>query len=122
MLPIDDMLGKVTEFLQAEANTTTVIGKEFKLGDYTCVPVVKIGIGFGSGGGEGKDAKRGSGEGGGAGAALSIEPLGFLVSGKDDIHFVPASNKKGVASMLDKVPDVLEKYFEMREKHEPAEV
>ena len=120
MLPIDDMLGKVTEFLKAEANTTTVVGTEFKLGEYTCIPVVKIGIGFGSGGGEGKDAKRGSGEGGGAGAALGIEPLGFLVSNKDDIRFIPASNKKGVASMLDKVPDVLEKYFEMMEHHEPA--
>lgn len=122
MLPIDDMLGKVTEFLKAEANTSTVVGQEFKLGDNACVPVIKIAIGFGSGGGEGKDNKRGSGEGGGAGAALSIEPLGFLVSNKDEVYFVPASNKKGVASMLDKVPDVLEKYFEMREKQEPAAV
>jgi uncharacterized spore protein YtfJ len=122
MLNIEQLLSKVTSFIHEEANTTTVVGQEFTLGDYQCVPVIRVGIGFGSGGGEGKDAKKGAGEGGGAGAALGIEPLGFLVAKADDIKFVPTSDKKGFSELLGKMPDVLNKYFDMKkgEKTEKA--
>ena len=114
MLNVEEMLGKVTDFIHQEANTTTVVGKEFTLGDYTCVPVIRVGIGFGSGGGEGKDPKRGGGEGGGAGAAMGIEPIGFLVATGDEIKFIGAANRKGLAGMIDKVPDMMGKYFDMK--------
>ena len=52
MMNLEEMLGKVTDFIHEEANSTTVVGKEFTLGDFTCVPVIRVGIGFGSGGGE----------------------------------------------------------------------
>ena len=65
MLNVEEMLNKVTDFIHEETNTTTVVGKEFTLGEYTCVPVIRVGLGFGSGGGEGKDPKKGAGEGGG---------------------------------------------------------
>ena len=43
----DEVLGKVTDFLRTEAKTETVIGKEFILGEFTCVPVIRMGLGFG---------------------------------------------------------------------------
>jgi uncharacterized spore protein YtfJ len=114
MLNIEEMLNKVTDFIHEEANATTVVGKEFTLGDYQCVPVIRVGLGFGSGGGEGKDTKKGAGEGGGAGAAMGIEPLGFLVAKDGDIKFIPSSDKKGISTLLGKMPDVLGKYFDMK--------
>ena len=114
MLNLEEMLNKVTNFIHEEADTKTVIGKEFTLGEFTCVPVIRLGIGFGSGGGEGKDTKKGAGEGGGAGGAIGIDPIGFLVTRGDDIRFVGANNDKGISGVINKVPDVMEKYFDMK--------
>ena len=114
MLNVEEMLNKVTDFIHEEANTATVVGKEFTLGEYTCVPVIRVGLGFGSGGGEGKDVKKGAGEGGGAGAAMGIEPLGFLVTRENHIDFIPTSDKKGISELMSKMPDVLGKYFDMK--------
>ncbi|MCB9330884.1 MAG: sporulation protein [Lewinellaceae bacterium] len=113
---VEEVLSKVTDFLKTEAKTETVIGKEFKLGEFTCVPVIRMGLGFGYGGGEGGDTKQGHGEGSGAGAGIGIEPLGFLVTRGAEISFVPAKNSKGLSAAFEKMPDVLEKFIESREK------
>lgn len=115
----DDMLGKVTEFLHGEAKTETVIGKEFKLGEFTCVPVIRVGLGFGYGGGEGGDTKQGRGEGMASGAGIGIQPIGFLVSRTDEITFIPAHNSKGLTAAFEKVPDLIEKFLE-KQKLEKA--
>lgn len=71
MMNLEEMLGKVTDFISSEANTKSVVGQEIVLGEFTCVPVIKVGIGFGSGGGE----KSSVGGGGGAGEQLVCSPL-----------------------------------------------
>ena len=111
----ENVLQKVTEFLKAEARTETVIGKEFKLGEFTCVPVIRLGLGFGYGGGEGDDRKHGHGEGSGAGAGIGIEPQGFLVTRGKEISFVPSRASKGLAAAFEKMPDVLEKFLSEKE-------
>ncbi len=112
----DEVLGKVTDFLRTEAKTETVIGKEFLLGEFTCVPVIRMGLGFGYGGGEGTAPKEGRGEGSGAGAGIGIEPLGFLVTRGPEISFVPAKNSKGLSAAFEKMPDVLEKFLSKKEE------
>lgn len=112
----EEVLGKVTDFLQSEAKTETVIGEEFKLGEFTCVPVIRVGLGFGYGGGEGVDDKKAHGSGSGAGAGIGIEPLGFLVTRGPEISFVPARNSKGLTAAFEKMPDVLEKFLAKREE------
>lgn len=112
----DDVLVKVTEFLKTEARTETVVGKEFKLGEFTCVPVVRVGLGFGYGGGEGGDEKHAHGEGSGAGAGIGIEPLGFLVSRGSEISFVPSRTSHGLSAAIEKMPDVLEKFMATKSK------
>lgn len=116
MSNLNEMLGKMTEFLKSEAKTETIIGEQFKLGEYTCVPVMSIGLGFGGGGGEGKgNAKnQGEGEGTGAGGAagLGMGPVGFLVTRDNDIQFIPARSSKGLSAVFDKLPDLMEKFME----------
>jgi uncharacterized spore protein YtfJ len=116
----ENLLQKLTEFLQKEAKTETVIGEAFKLGDFTCVPVVRIGVGFGSGGGSGDAAKTGKGEGGGAAAGMGIDPIGFLVTKGEQISFVSTHQNKGLTAVFEKVPGLIEKM--MAKKKEPAEV
>ncbi len=108
----DDVLGKVTDFLKGEAKTETVIGKEFKLGEFTCVPVIRVGLGFGYGGGEGNDPKAGHGEGGGAGAGIGVQPIGFLVTRGEEISFIQAQYSKGLSAAFEKVPELIEKFME----------
>ena len=119
----DDVLSKVTDFLQGEAKTETVIGREFKLGEFTCVPVIRLGLGFGYGGGEGGDPKQGHGEGSGAGAGLGVQPIGFLVTRGEEIAFIQAHHSKGLAAAFEKVPDLLERFLDKPiEKKEPLTV
>ena len=116
----EELLRQVTDFIKSETKTETVVGEQFDLGEFKCVPVIKVGLGFGSGGGESSDpkAKTNKGQGGGAGAGMGIEPIGFLVTKGDEISFLEAGKTHGLAAMFEKVPDLLEKFIEKRKKEE----
>ncbi len=89
-IKIEALLDKVSEHVKSLASTETVLGEEFKLGEFTCRPVIKVGTGFGSGVGSGTDPKsKNQGSGGGAGAGIGVVPLGFLVTKGDEISFIP---------------------------------
>ena len=119
-LHFDELLGKITDFIQAEAKTDTVVGDQFELGEFKCVPVIKVGMGFGSGGGEGTETKGRKGEGMGAGAGVGIEPIGFLVSRADEISFLAAGKTKGLAAVFEKVPDLIESIAKNRKTEEAS--
>lgn len=121
-IKVEELLGKITEHIKTLATTSTVVGEEFQLGEFSCKPVIKIGTGFGSGAGGGDNPKiKGRGEGGGAGAALGIMPLGFLVSRGDEISFIAVDKKSGLTTLFEKVPDLIEKMAAMKEKKEKKE-
>lgn len=118
MNTLNEVLGKVTEFLKSEAKTETIIGQQFKLGEFTCVPVMSVGIGFGGGGGEGKENTKGEGTGAGGGAGLGMGPVGFLVTKGSDIQFIPARSSSGINVAFEKLPDLLEKFMDKTKKKE----
>ena len=114
---VEALLDKVSEHVKTLAKTETILGDEFTLGDFTCRPVIKVGTGFGSGTGSGDDPKtKKSGTGGGAGAGIGIAPVGFLVAKGDEISFIPSDKKSGLSALFDKVPDLVEKMAEMKNK------
>lgn len=117
-LHFEELMGKVTDFLKSEAKSETVIGEPFKLGEFTCVPVIKVGLGFGTGGGEGVEGKGRKGEGAGAGGGIGIEPMGFLVTKGEEISFLEAGKAHGLAAAFEKVPDLIEKFVAERNKKE----
>lgn len=117
-LHFEELLGKITEFIKAEAKTETVVGDQFELGSFKCVPVIKVGIGFGSGGGEGIADKGNKGGGMGAGAGIGIEPIGFLVTRDGEISFLSTAKAGGLAGVFDKVPDLIEKFTNNKSKKE----
>lgn len=112
---MEDFISKVTDFLKGEAKTETVVGEQFKLGEYTCVPVIAFGMGFGGGEGTGEGAgafsKNGKGEGLGGGAGMGVAPVGFLVTKGDQISFISVKSSKGLSAIFEKMPDMLDKYF-----------
>lgn len=114
------LLDKITSFMKSEAKTETVIGKAFQLGEFSCIPVIRVGMGFGTGGGEGDDKTKGHGEGAGAGGGMGIEPIGFLASKGDTIQFISTRTNKGIAAAFEKVPELIEKYMEATANKEKA--
>ena len=119
-LHFEELLEKITEFMKTEANTETVVGKAFELGEFTCVPVIRLGMGFGSGGGEGTELKKGKGQGAGGGAGMGLDPIGFLVTRGDQISFLPAGKTSGLAAAFEKVPDLIEKLAQARKQEAMA--
>ncbi|MFX0557887.1 GerW family sporulation protein [Maribacter sp. CXY002] len=109
-LHFEELLDKVTEFIKTEASTETVIGNQFELGEFKCVPVIKVGMGFGSGGGEGMEPKKGKGQGGGTAAGVGIAPIGFLVTRGEEISFLSATKANGLSAVFEKVPDLIERF------------
>ncbi|SEQ36215.1 Uncharacterized spore protein YtfJ [Hyunsoonleella jejuensis] len=119
-LHFEELIGQITDFIKTEAKTETVVGEQFELGQFKCVPVIKVGMGFGSGGGEGVETKSKArkGQGAGAGAGIGIEPIGFLVTKNDEISFIEAGKAHGLAAAFEKVPDMIEKIVEKKSKEE----
>ena len=98
---LDETVKQLTDFIKTEAKTDTVIGQAFQLGEFTCVPVIKIGMGLGYGSGEGHgDAPKGKGEGSGigAGGGVGVSPIGFLATRQDQISFIPTHSHKGLGA------------------------
>ena len=115
-LHFEELITQITDFMKSEAKTETVVGNPFELGEFKCVPVIKVGMGFGSGGGEGTDPKSGKGHGEGAGAGMGIQPIGFLITRGEEISFLSAEKTSGLSKAFEKVPELFEKYAEIRLK------
>ncbi|HAA14293.1 MAG TPA: sporulation protein, partial [Cytophagales bacterium] len=62
----------------------------------------------------------GKGDGGAAGGGIGLDPIGFLVSRKDTIDFVPTRGKGGLSSVIEKAPELFEKWLD-KDKEEPIE-
>ena len=119
---VEALLDKVSGHVKELARTETVLGEEFKIGEFTCRPVIKVGTGFGSGMGSGEEPKKGAGTGGGAAAGVGVSPLGFLVTKGNEISFIGVDRHTAFTKLLEKVPDLVEKMADMKGgKKEKAE-
>ena len=118
---VEELLDKLSGHVKSIASTDTVVGEEFTIGEYTCKPVIKVGTGFGSGLGSGEDPKKGKGTGGGAGAGIGVVPLGFLVARGSEISFLAVDRKTALSSLIDKVPDLVDKMARMKKDKEEKE-
>ncbi len=108
---LNETISKLTDFLKSEARTETIIGQQFNLGEYVCIPVMSVGLGFGGGMGENKDKKtdnNGTGVGGGVGVGLG--PVGFLVTRGSEIQFISTKSSQGLNAALEKLPELVEKF------------
>ncbi|MBI2279113.1 MAG: GerW family sporulation protein [Bacteroidetes bacterium] len=108
----EETIKGMTEFLKNEAKTETIIGKEFKLGNFNCVPVMAVGMGVGGGEGVGNTSKKAEGEGGVGGAGIGLSPIGFLVSRNSDIRFITVHGSSALNTAFEKLPELLTMYFE----------
>ncbi len=117
----EELIDKITDFIKSEAKTETIVGTPFKLGEFSCIPVSRVGMGFGTGAGESDVTKTTHSEGGGAGAGVSIQPIGFLIAKGDKVEFISTKTNTGLSAAFEKVPDLINRYFDLQEKTEVEE-
>lgn len=110
------------ESIKDMVDVNTVVGDPIETPDgHVIVPVSRVSAGFAAGGteyepGQG-DGGGGSSKslpfGGGSGAGVSVQPVGFLVVGKEQVRLLPVDGNAMVDRIIDVAPQVLERIQEL---------
>lgn len=106
-----ELLDSVISNLKDMTKTETIFGEPFNIGEWACVPIMKVAIGYGSGGGVGEDKSRGQGTGGGAGAGASIVPVAIIATRGEEIKMlnIGKTDFKSIDTLIDRTPEMIEK-------------
>ncbi len=110
---VQNLVKTCVQEIERLLTTKTVIGEPMVVEGNTLIPLISIGFGFGAGGGSGKGQKeRGEGTGAGTGGGGGVKPVAVIVVNKEGVKIEPI--KGAVASMADRVADVVTKVMEKR--------
>lgn len=112
--PIQGLMQTAMESIKEMVDVNTVVGDPVETPDGTIIiPISRVAVGFAAGGGEFKvsseQGELGHPFGGGSGAGVSVQPLGFLVVGQEQIRLLPVEGNAVADRLIDLVPSVLEK-------------
>lgn len=115
--PIEGLMTTTMESIRDMIDVNTVIGEPIATADgATVVPVSRVCFGFVAGGGEthAREAARTASEGtaeppfvGGAGAGVTVQPLGFLVTGPDSTRLLPAQCYQPIDRLIELLPQII---------------
>ncbi len=112
--PIEGLMSVAMENLKQMVDVNTIVGDAVQSNDgMTIIPVSKVSFGFGVGGSEFEAGKEPDKVmfGGGAGGGVSINPIAFLVVGKEQIKLMPVcGSSTTVDKIIDAVPDLFNKF------------
>lgn len=124
--PIQGLMTTAMQSIKDMVDVNTIVGDAVQAPDGTVIiPISRVAFGFAAGGGEyssscandEEDKEREKEESkkekfpfaGGSGAGVSINPVAFMVVGKDQIKLLPVNINSSVDKILDLVPELLEK-------------
>ncbi|MDF2631312.1 MAG: hypothetical protein K0R39_5143 [Symbiobacteriaceae bacterium] len=103
------------ESLKGMVDVNTVVGDPVETqGGDVIVPISRVAFGFATGGGE-YAAKNGAEEtddfpfAGGSGAGVSVQPVGFLVVGKESVRMLPVEGGQPIDRLIELAPQIIDK-------------
>ncbi|HOJ77768.1 MAG TPA: GerW family sporulation protein [Bacillota bacterium] len=129
--PIEGLMKTSMQNIKEMVDVNTILGDPVETPDGSViVPISRVTFGFAAGGSQfesikvkskekDRDRNQDSGEtgqlpfGGGSGAGITINPVAFLVVGKDQTKLLPVESNVLVDRLLDSAPKLLEKIQEM---------
>ncbi|MDD4492996.1 MAG: GerW family sporulation protein [Eubacteriales bacterium] len=127
--PIESLMTTAMESIKDMVDVNTIIGDAVQAPDGTVIiPISRVSFGFAAGGGDYNSCcKRKAAEddseygvandklpfAGGSGAGVSINPVGFMVVGKEQIRLLPIDMNTSIDRILDLIPGLLKKMDEM---------
>ncbi|MNK74292.1 putative spore protein YtfJ [compost metagenome] len=120
--PIQGLMQTALENIKDMVDVNTIVGEPVETPDGSVIlPISRVGFGFAAGGsdfniedghekaGTSADAKARP-FGGGSGGGVSINPIAFLVVGKQGVNVVPLDNQTHVVEkLINAVPNVIDK-------------
>lgn len=111
--PIERVMDNAFTKIRTLVDADTVVGNPVRTEDgVSIIPLSKVTMGFLTGGGEYSDmAQQNLSEypfAGGSGAAVSVSPIGFLVSDGKSVKIIRMDDKNPFDKILNLVPDVVE--------------
>lgn len=133
--PIEGLMGTAMASIKDMVDVNTIVGDAVQAPDGTVIiPISRVSFGFAAGGGEYTAMKAGNEEdnegnpnmdggqngkfpfAGGSGAGVSINPVAFMVVGKEQIRLLPVNLNSSVDKILDLVPEIVNKVEEAVKK------
>ena len=129
--PIEALMSATLESLRDMIDVNTIIGEPITTQDgSTVIPLSRVSFGFVSGGGAyaakekpvlSSAARAGEEEppfAGGSGAGVSVQPLGFLVTGRDGVRLLPAQGIQPIDRLIELIPQAVNEMKRAREGEE----
>lgn len=112
--PIENIMSTTLENIRDMIDVNTVVGEPIASGDgSTIIPISRVSFGFVAGGGEYGPAQRGEADSvehpfaGGTGAGVTVQPLGFLVTGPEQTRLLPAQCAQPLERLLEMIPQII---------------
>ena len=124
--PINGLMETAMQSIKDMVDVNTIIGEPVESKDGTgIIPISKVSVGFGAGGsdfGQKAVASSDANFGGGSGGGATIEPVAFMVVGKEEIKLMPVEkNTSPAQDIIDSVPTILDKVVKLFKKKEKTE-
>jgi len=121
--PIEGLMTTAMQSIKDMVDVNTIVGDAVQTPDGTVViPISRVSFGFAAGGGEYSkgnnelDTQQGDTQisgrfpfAGGSGAGVSINPVAFMVVGKDQIRLLPVGMNTSLERIIDMIPDLIKK-------------
>lgn len=115
--PIEGIMTTTLESIRDMIDVNTVIGEPITTADgSTVIPISRVSFGFVAGGAEYRcpggarppeEAGRPFPFAGGTGAGVTVQPLGFLVTGPDSVRVLPARCEQPVDRLIELIPQAV---------------
>ena len=126
---INSVIQTALENIREMIDVNTVIGEAVVAGNgNTVIPVSKVSFGFVAGGGEYGESQLRQKHmdttdadipfAGGSGAGVTVQPLGFLVTGPDSVRLLPAQCYQPIDRLIELIPQAM---AELRCKRKDAQ-
>lgn len=117
--PIETLMKTAMESIKEMIDVNTIIGDPVETPDGNVViPVSRVSFGFAAGGtdylkenqqNENRQTESALPFGGGSGGGVSLQPVGFLVIGHNQMRLLPVDSNVIADRLLDLAPELLEK-------------
>lgn len=121
--PIETIMNTALENIKGMVDVNTIVGDPVETPNgEVIIPISRVSFGFAAGGGE-YMTKNGNGKGekekekdaestmiplaGGSGAGVSLNPVAFLVVGREQVRLLPVTNNAVVERLINLAPEII---------------
>ena len=125
--PINGLMETAMQNIKDMVDVNTIVGEPVESKDGTIIiPISRVSFGFGAGGsdfGQKNLTTSNANFGGGSGGGATIEPVAFMVVGKEEIKLMPVEkNSTPAQDIIESVPTIIDKVVKLfKKKKDKAE-